>query len=82
MRFINKIVKILIFQFCSSMHLNLGLGLGVDHRYFIWFRVFFKVYAFQNSKLIKPLHKGMAETDISHEFRREPGFSRSVFCSF
>ena len=43
---------------------------------------FFKVYAFQNCKLIKPLHKGMAETDISHEFGREPGFSSSVFCSF
>ena len=52
-------------------------------------RVFSKVYAFLNSKLnqiavlkpleIKPLHKGMAETDISHRFGREPGFSSSVF---
>ena len=48
-----------------------------------------KVYAFLNSKLdqivllkpleIKLLHKGMAETDISHEFGREPGFSSLVF---
>ena len=30
----------------------------------------------------KPLHKGMAETDISHEFGREPGFSRSIFVVF
>ena len=50
------------------MRLNLGLGLGLDHWSFIWFRAFFKVYALLNSKLIKPLHKGMAETDISHEF--------------
>ena len=60
----------------------LGLGLGLDHWSFIWFRAFFKVYAFLNSKLIKPLHKGMAETDVSHEFGREPGFSRSVFAVF
>ena len=66
----------------SSMHLDLGLSLGLDHWSFIWFRVFFKVYALLNSKLIKPLHKGMAATDVSHEFGREPGFSRSVFCSF
>ena len=64
------------------MHLNLGLGLGLDHWSFIWFRAFFKVYALLNSKLIKPLHKGMVETDVSHEFRREPGFSRSVFMVF
>ena len=62
------------------MHLNLGLGLG--HWSFIWFRAFLKVYAFKNSKLIKPLHKGMAQTDVSHEFGREPGFSRSVFAVF
>ena len=61
------------------MHLSLGLGLGLDHWSFIWFRAFFKVYAFQNLKLIKPIHKGMAETDVSHEFGIEPGFSRSVF---
>ena len=52
-------------------------------------RAFSKVYAFLNSNLsqitlmkpleIKPLHKGMAETDISHEFRREPGLSSLVF---
>ena len=64
------------------MCLNLGLGLGLGHWSFLWFRAFLKVYAFQNSKLIKPLHKGMAETDVSHEFGREPGFSRLVFCSF
>ena len=62
------------------MHLNLGLGL--DHWSFIWFRAFFKVYALQNSKLIKPLHKGMAETDVSHKFGREPGISRLVFVVF
>ena len=28
---------------------------------------------------INPLHKGMAETDVSHEIRREPGFSSLVF---
>ena len=64
------------------MRLNLGLGLGLDHWSFIWFRAFFKVYALHNSKLIKPLHKGMAETDVSHEFGREPGFSSVSFCSF
>ena len=64
------------------MHLNLGLGLGLGHWSFIWFRAFFKVYALLNSKLIKPLHKGMAETDVSHEFGREPGFSRLVFAVF
>ena len=52
-------------------------------------RALSKVYAFLNSKLdqivllkpleIKPLHKGMAETDVSHEFGTEPGFSSSVF---
>ena len=49
-------------------------------------RGFSKAYAFLNSKLIKlikpklqPLHKGMAETDVSHEFGREPGFFRSAF---
>ena len=52
-------------------------------------KAFSKVYAFLNSKLnqitlmkplkIKPLHKGMAEADISHEFGREPGFSSLVF---
>ena len=31
---------------------------------------------------IKPLHKGMAETDVSHEFRREPEFSSLVFAVF
>ena len=36
MWFINKTVKILIFQFCTSMHLSLGLGLGLDHWSFIW----------------------------------------------
>ena len=51
-------------------------------------RAFSKVYAFLNSKLnqivllkpleIKPLHKGMAETDVSHESGKEPGFSSSV----
>ena len=60
----------------------LNLGLGLDHWSFIWFRAFFKVYALLNSKLIKPLHKGMAETDVSHEFGREPGFLRSVFVAF
>ena len=64
------------------MRLNLGFGLGLSHWSFIWFRAFFKVYAIQNSKLIQPLHKGMAETDVSHEFRREPGFSSSVFAVF
>ena len=64
------------------MRLNLGLSLGLDHWSFIWLRAFFKVYALLNSKLIKPLHKGMAETDVSHEFGREPGFSRSVFAVF
>ena len=66
----------------SSVHLNLGLGLGLDHWSFIWFRAFFKVYALLNSKLFKPLHKGMAETDVSHEFGREPGFSKVSFLQF
>ena len=68
--------------FLNAFRPYLGLGLGLDHQSFIWFRAFFKVYVFGNSKLIKPLHKGMAETDISHEFRREPGFSRLVFAVF
>ena len=33
------------------MHLDLGLGLGLGHWSFIWFRAFSKAYAFQNSKL-------------------------------
>ena len=64
------------------MHLNLGLGLGLGHWSFIWFRAFFKVYAFQNFKLIKPLHKGMAETDICYEFGREAGFLGQFFVVF
>ena len=53
MWFISKTIKIQIICFMFSVHLNLGLGLGQWS--FIWFRAFFKVYAFQNSKLIKPI---------------------------
>ena len=79
---INKIIKIQISWLYFSMRLDLGLSLGLDHWSFIWFRAFFKVYAFQNSKLIKSLHKGMAETDTSHEFWGEPGVSSLVFSVF
>ena len=66
-----------------------GLGLGLDHWSFIWLEHSVKFMPFLNCKLgqitlmkpleIKPLHKGMAETDVSYEFGREPGFSSSVF---